>query len=232
MDMRGWWARGTILIVVILLVSVVPGCLEEEKKPRPEPVVRLSGPSEAWVGEVVDFDATDCKDDDTKFEALDYWWDMGDNTTYKGKPFISEWIAAPNHTYLRPGSYMVNLTVTDVWGNEGLANVTIDVRYQLNMTVNAQGTWISEDALNNTTYFNLTIENEWTDRFDVPSVRCRLANESGGEVLPRAMSGDMVPANLTPGQSFTIQVHFVIPPDFEVVRFDVATELWLDLTSS
>ena len=231
--MRGWWARGTIVVTVVLLVALFPGCLEdEEEKPRPEPVVHLTGPSEAWVGDVLDFDATDCKDDETKFEALDFSWEMGDNTTYKGKPFVSGWIAAPNHTYQHPGTYKVNLTVTDGWGNAGLANLTITVRYQLNMTVNARGTWLSEDALNNTTYYNLTIKNEWVGQFDVPSVRCCMANDTGGEVMPRATSGDAIPANLTAGDAFTIQVHFVVPVDFTPVRFKVADELWLDLESS
>ena len=40
-------------VVGILMISAVfAGCLEEEEKPpKPEPRVDLTGPAEAWVGE-------------------------------------------------------------------------------------------------------------------------------------------------------------------------------------
>jgi hypothetical protein len=150
---------------------------------------------------------------------------MGDNTTYKGKPFISDWISAVNHTFQHEGVYNVTVTVTDAWGKEGIANHTIFIRFQLNMTVNAQGTWLSEDALNNTSYCNLTVRNVWTGQFDVPLVRVRLVNETGGELAYVALTGDAVPNNLTAGSSFTFQVHFNIPVDFEWVHLHVTDEL-------
>jgi hypothetical protein len=215
--------------VAVMLVALFAGCLQDdEPKPKPEPRVELTGPAEAWVGEVVQFETLNVKDDDTKFEALDFFWRMGDNTTYKGKPFISEWIAAVNHTYQHEGMYNVTVTVTDSWGNQGVANHTVFVRYQLNMTMNAQGTWHSEDALNNTTYWNLTVSNIWTGQFDVPQVRIRLVNATGGEVAPRAQTGDPVPSNLTAGNGFTVQVHFNIPEDFEWVMLHVTDELEID----
>jgi len=224
MERRG--ALVPALLAAVLVTAVFAGCLgEDEKTPRPEPRVTLAGPSEAWVGEEVQFETLKVKDDDTKYEALDFLWRMGDNTTYKGKPFISEWIAAVNHTYLHEGVYNVTVTVTDSWGNQGVANHTVFVRYQLNMTVNSGGTWYSEDALNNTTYWNLTIRNVWTGQFDVPQVRIRLMNETGGQVAPRAQTGDAVPANLTAGEAFTVQVHFVVPEGFEWAELHVTDEL-------
>jgi hypothetical protein len=221
----------TSLVAIIAVTALFAGCLfEEEKEPSPNPKALLTGPSEAWVGDIVDFDASASRDKGTEFNALNLSWDMGDGTVFWGKPFVSTSIATPNHTFEREGTYLVNLTVTDSWGNKGLANLTIFVRYQLNLTVNAQGTWLSEDTLNNTTYFNLTMKNEWVAQFDVPPVRCRLVNDTGGEVVPRAMTGDEVPANLTPGQSFTFQVHFRWPEEFEAVRLTVTEELQLDLT--
>lgn len=226
-------ARGRSLaaLVSVLLVTVaLSGCLtEEEKKSKPEPKVVMTGPNEAWVGDLVVFDAQGTKDDETKLEALDFEWAMGDGTVYKGKPFVSMWIVAPNHTFQHEGTYNVSLTVTDVWGNAGVANRTIFVRYQLNMTVNSRGTWLSEDALNNTTYFNLTVRNVWTERFDVPLVRIRMLNETAAEVAPRAQAGDTVPSNLTAGQSFTVQVHFTVPEGFNVTSLHVTDELRLDL---
>jgi len=214
------------LLAATVVAAVFAGCLGgEEKPPRPEPRVTLTGPSEAWVGEEVQFETLNVKDDDTKHDALDFLWRMGDNTTYKGKPFVSEWIAAVNHTYQHEGVYNVTVTVTDSWGNQGVANHTVLVRYQLNMTVNSGGTWRSEDALNNTTYWNLTVRNVWTGQFDVPQVRVRLVNATGGQLSPRAQTGDAVPANLTAGEAFTVQVHFVVPEGFEWVHLHVTDEL-------
>jgi hypothetical protein len=222
---------GTTLVAVVMVTALFAGCLfEGDEEPSPNPKAVLTGPIEAWVGDVVDFDASASRDKGTEFDALNFSWDMGDGTVFWGRPFVSGWIATPNHTYEHEGTYLVNLTVTDSWGNQGRANLTIFVRYQLNMTVSAQGTWLSEDALNNTTFFNLTIKNVWTAQFDVPPVRCRLVNATGGEVAPRATTGDEVPANLTPGESFTFQVHFRWPEAFEAVRLTVTGELQLDLT--
>ncbi len=219
------------LVGILLVVTVFAGCLgEEEKPPEPEPRVELTGPTEVWVGEEAQFETLNVKDDDTKFEALDFLWRMGDNTTYKGKPFVSEWIASVNHTYLVEGSYNVTVTVTDAWGNKGVANHTLLVRYQLNMTVNSQGTWLSEDALNNTTYWNITIQNVWTGQFDVPLIRPRLVNETGGITNPRATTGDPIPANLTAGHSITFQTHFSPAEDFVPVTMWLCDEFCLDLS--
>lgn len=221
---------GPAVVAVMLATALLAGCLGEEEKTDPDPVVKLEGPSEAWVGDIVEFNTSGTKDDDTELDALDFEWDMGDNTTYKGKPFVSKWIMAVNHTYELEGTYRVDLTVTDVWGNEGNANWSLFVRYQLNMTVNSRGTWLSEDSLNNTTYFNITIRNVWTGQFDVPPLLLRLANATGGEVVPRALTGDPVPGNLTAGSSFTFQAHFRPPEGFgTAVSLRVSEKLVLDL---
>ncbi len=224
--MTGKGLARAALVAAVMLAALFAGCLsEEEPPPKPEPRVELTGPAEAWVGEVVQFETMKVKDDDTKFEALDFMWRMGDNTSYKGKPFVSEWISAVNHTYQHEGVYNVTVTVTDSWGNQGIANHSIFVRYQLNMTMNSWGKWSSEDSLNNTTFFNLTMRNVWTGQFDVPQVRIRLVNDTGGELVYRALTGDAVPANLTAGSAFTLQAHFNVPEDFDWVQLHVTDEL-------
>lgn len=228
MNRRG--SAGPWLLSVVLVTAALAGCLsDDEPEPDPNPLTTLTGPSEAWVGDEVQFDASDTSDDETAFEALDFRWEMGDGTVYKGKPFVDMWISGVNHTYQHEGNYTVNLTVTDAWGNKGMANWSLFVRYQLNMTVNAQGRWVSEDALNNTTFFNLTVKNVWTQRFDVPLVRIRMRNDTAGEVAPRAQTGDPVPTNLTAGASFTVQVHFNVPEGFVPVKLHITDELQLDL---
>jgi hypothetical protein len=228
--MRSGKLLGTVVVCTIVLSVLFAGCLEEEESPPPEePQVEFFGPAEVWVGELVEFDAMETKDDEDKFEALNFSWEMGDGTVFWGKPFVSGSIAAPNHTYERAGTYQVNLTVYDIWGNAGHANHTIEVKYQLNLTINAQGTWIGEGALNNTTYYNFTVSNVWTDLFDVPRVYVRFLNDTGGQVRPISIQGDPAPANLTQGQSFTQQVHFRVPEGFVPISFYVTEELFLDL---
>jgi hypothetical protein len=181
------------------------------------------------VGDLLKFDASSTRDDETDFDALDFQWDMGDGTIYKGKPFVSQWIAGVNHTYERAGTFLVNLTVSDAWGNEGMVNLTVRVSYQLNMTVNARGTWISEDALNNTTYYNVTIRNEWITQFDLPPMRIRMLNETSAEVAPMAVTGEAIPANLTPGEGFNFQVHFRPPDDYEPITVYLCDQLCIDM---
>jgi hypothetical protein len=219
------------MVALLAAAILVAGCIGDEETPPPdEPQARFTGPGEAWVGGVVVFDASDSSDDEDEFDVLNFSWDMGDGTLLWGKPFISTGIVTPNHTYEREGTYRVNLSVIDTWGNAGHANWTIVVRYQLDLTVNAQGTWFSEDSLNNTTYFNLTVKNVWTGLFDVPRIQLRMLNETGGYTNPRATSGDTIPANLTAGQAFTVQVHFVVPPTFEPVALWLCEEMVVDLT--
>lgn len=49
-----------------------------------------------------------------------YAWDFGDGTSATG-------VMPAAHTYTNPGEYIVKLTVTDYWGNVGIALVTITV---------------------------------------------------------------------------------------------------------
>ncbi len=63
------------------------------------------------------FDAYDSTDDRG---IASYAWDFGDGTTATG-------VMPDPHTYTESGSYIVKLTVTDYFGNEGIAFVTITV---------------------------------------------------------------------------------------------------------
>jgi len=63
------------------------------------------------------FDASNSTDDRG---IASYAWDFGDGTTATG-------VMPDPHTYTESGSYIVKLTVTDYFGNEGIAFVTITV---------------------------------------------------------------------------------------------------------
>jgi len=67
-------------------------------------------PSTPHVGEVVSFDASGSVDPDG--QIVQYLWDFGDGTFGQG--------VSTSHTYLRPESYVVALTVVDDQGAEGV----------------------------------------------------------------------------------------------------------------
>jgi len=74
-----------------------------------QPSVSLGKDRIAAVGESLTFEAAEVKDTDG--EILDYAWDMGDGTAKQG--------TSVTHAYLRPGQYIVKLTVQD---NSGTLN--------------------------------------------------------------------------------------------------------------
>ena len=61
----------------------------------------------------------DAYDSESETEIISYGWDFGDETIVTG--------VATNHTYDNPGLYIVTLTVTDFYGNEGYDTVVITV---------------------------------------------------------------------------------------------------------
>jgi PKD repeat protein len=66
----------------------------------------------------VKLDATGSSDPDGR--VVKYAWTFGDGTTTAS--------ARPSHTYRRPGSFTLRLTVTDDSGATGTASRTIRVR--------------------------------------------------------------------------------------------------------
>jgi PKD repeat protein len=71
----------------------------------------------ADIGKPFQFDATRSRDPDG--EALNISWDLGDENS----SFV--WTIA--HSYLRSGKYYVSLTVTDTWGAQANATVSVNV---------------------------------------------------------------------------------------------------------
>ncbi|MDJ0838882.1 MAG: PKD domain-containing protein [Acidobacteriota bacterium] len=83
------------------------------------PTAALSAsPNPASVGEPIGFDATASTDADG--EIIAYRYDFGDGTITVGGPLI-------RHSYNRPGTYEVFLTVTDNEGGEGSVVLEITV---------------------------------------------------------------------------------------------------------
>ena len=73
-----------------------------------EPVADAKGPYSGKQSEPIVFDASDSHDFDPDDE-LEYIWDFGDGSTEEG--------VSPTHSYDKPGTYTVTLTVTDSFGD-------------------------------------------------------------------------------------------------------------------
>jgi PKD repeat protein len=83
----------------------------------PEAIINVSPGTTGTEPFTVIFDAYDSTDNRG---IASYAWDFGDGTTATG-------VMPDPHTYTESGSYIVKLTVTDYFGNEGIDFVTITV---------------------------------------------------------------------------------------------------------
>jgi PKD repeat protein len=94
------------------------------------------------------------------FEPYTYSWELGDSTrSYQQNP---------EHTYNTPGTYLVNLTITD---NESSSTNATYVLQVLNLISNFSSSVLNYSKINNTIYFNNTSEglyeiNNWSWDFD------------------------------------------------------------------
>lgn len=102
-----WLAAG-------LVVATLAGCI-------PIPVIEVS-PSKVVAGEEVEFNAsgTMVSAMPTNNRAISYDWRFGDGDSDDGETVT--------HTYSKPGTYTVTLTVVDSAGREGRSTEIIEVQ--------------------------------------------------------------------------------------------------------
>lgn len=101
-------------LAVGLVVATLAGCI-------PIPVIEVS-PSKVVAGEEVEFNAsgTMVATMPTNNRAISYDWRFGDGDNDDGETVT--------HTYSKPGTYTVTLTVVDSAGREGRSTEIIEVQ--------------------------------------------------------------------------------------------------------
>ena len=102
-DYAGWWNATSIWIQV---------------RDRIPPIANFSSIKTGIGGNYIRFNASKSTDN---VHIIHYTWDFGDgNITITDGPLIS-------HSYLNPGRYIVNLTVTDEANNNATTSLTIQI---------------------------------------------------------------------------------------------------------
>jgi PKD repeat protein len=84
------------------------------------PTAALWGPDSGMEGETLWFDASNSSDPENHLDALSFSWGFGDGT-----PAATG--ARPSHTYSKPGTYRITLTLTDRDGAVSTADKTIQI---------------------------------------------------------------------------------------------------------
>lgn len=123
------------LVVIIIIIAIVGGAaayffmgdFSSEKKKKTTggtgdnilPEAYFSGNTSGFVGEEFEYDGNGSKDEDGEIDFYD--WEFGDGNKEAGSN-----ASIVNHTYSSPGTFMVNLTVSDDDG--GKDSYTREVR--------------------------------------------------------------------------------------------------------
>ena len=94
----------------------------EEDLENQKPIADSGGPYRGKVGEKINFDAGNSYDPDE--DSLQYIWDFGDGSSAEGE--------TATHTYNKPGTYKLTLTITDSKGDSTVATTDVVIESQKN----------------------------------------------------------------------------------------------------
>lgn len=120
-----------LVVSVTLLLTAASGCDDDDDTPPNQPpVADMRGPSSGGVTEVLAFDASNSTDDRG---GLSFHWVWGDGATGTG--------AVATHSYQRPGTYTIVLTVTDGEGLSDTALHVVTVGWNVTITLSSPTVW-------------------------------------------------------------------------------------------
>jgi|GEM_PF-1974526 len=99
------------------------------------PLAALWGPSSGMQGTSLWFDASNSSDPENHLDVMSFSWDFGDGTP------AGTGVTTP-HTFTRPGTYRVTLTLTDRDGAVSTAETTVTVTARPAPAQNAGAGWL------------------------------------------------------------------------------------------
>lgn len=120
----------TTVIAITVLVTALSGCIDKEGEKLPSneaPVADIIGPSTGRVHDVLAFDASNSTDDGGG--VLEFAWEWGDGATGTG--------AVATHSYDEPGTYTINVTVTDMEGLEDTVSTEVIIKWMITVQMSS-----------------------------------------------------------------------------------------------
>lgn len=149
-----------------------PGKINQIKKINQAPLVDFYFPDTGKINTPIFFDSSDT--DDLDSNDLKFRWDFGDGTKNS--------IASPEHTFLKPGSYNVSLTVSDE-ENSIKKEKTINISDGTNLILNSpkinQTENFNQDIILNEFFPNPEKDetnNEWIEIYNRGETKINLLN--------------------------------------------------------
>lgn len=155
------------------------------------PSARLAGDSNGDVGDILSFDASHSTDN---VEIAEFGWEFGDATTATG-PTVS-------HTYEAPGTYTVNLTVTDTSGNTASNSTTVTV-YGPEATVSEDLIDFGTVGIGSSHVESRSVTNTGTAPLELTSIAVTGSDATEFDLHGAASSGSML---IRPGETRSIVV--------------------------
>jgi len=182
--------------------------------PNEAPKADLVGFTTGFVGQSLEYNAS-ASTDDMGFDNLSFEWEWGDGHT---TTFFAD--AVESHTYTEAGTYKVNVTVTDEEDANDTKSLTVTISEPLLVTMGAKGTVTTPGEHFNDTYVEFTIKDVATINVDISGLNPKLYNATGGS-LDNNGTETAPPDELTPDQTVTVKVYFVVPQDFAPTEIKV-----------
>ena len=182
--------------------------------PNEAPKADLVGYTTGFVGQTLTYNAS-ASTDDTGFANLSFEWEWGDGRT---TIFLAD--AVETHIYREVGSFKVNVTVIDPEDANDTKSLTVTITEPLLVTIGTRGINTTPGAHFNDTYVEFTIKNVATYNFDISDLDPVLYNATG---VSQANNGtDATPPDeLTPDQTVTVKVYFVLPQGYTPTEIKV-----------
>jgi len=191
-------------------VEIPEGLLVPNEKPKAD----LVGYTTGFVGQELEYNASKSTDDGG-FDNLNFEWDWGDGSF--------AWLdtdPVETHTFEEAGTFTVEVNVSDEEDAFDIKSLSVTISEPLQVTIVTDGINTTPGEHYNDTFVEFTIKNVATYNIDISNLNPVLYNATG---TSQANNGTETapPDELTPDQTVTVKVYFVLPQDYTPTEIKV-----------